>query len=85
MNKNNQCSYCREKNGFISGTSIKYDDWKKTAGYSFENDYIIDFLEAFILKGENDKYAGLMVNSGNGFRYIDINYCPFCGRKLGGK
>lgn len=67
-------------------------EWKKTAGYEPERnnncyrDYIdpkaFELLEMFILKGKNDKKAGLMINTINGARYIDINYCPMCGRKL---
>ena len=41
-----------------------------------------DYLNIFILKGENDKYAGLMIENINGARYVDIRYCPFCGRKI---
>ena len=66
--------------------------WKKTAGYEPErteicykdwvNSKFFEQLEMFILKGKNDKKAGLMINTINGARYIDINYCPMCGRKL---
>lgn len=37
----------------------------------------------FILKGKNDNKAGLMIDNWNGCSYVDINYCPMCGRKLG--
>ncbi len=67
-------------------------EWKKTAGYEPErnencyrdwvNPKSFEQLEMFILKGKNDKKAGLMINTINGARYIDINYCPMCGRKL---
>lgn len=76
------CQYCRENNRHICGKTIQTDDWKKTAGYHFNSEYRVDILEAFILKSENDKYAGLMINTGNGYRFVDIRYCPFCGRKI---
>ncbi len=70
-------------------------EWKKTAGYEPErnsncykdwvNSKVFEQLEMFILKGKNDKKAGLMINTISGARYIDINYCPMCGRKLEAK
>ena len=74
------CPYCRGENEEIRGKTFCTDDFKKTAGYS-EPTYR-DHLEMFILKSKNDKYAGLMIENINGARYIDIRYCPFCGRKL---
>ena len=82
------CRYCMEyPSGRISGVSIKTDEFKETAGYKRPfiqgaDVNLIDWLELFILKGPTDKYAGLMVDSGNGARYVDIKYCPFCGRKI---
>ena len=83
----NKCVYCQESDNHIRGKSLKYYDFKSTAGY--RTGYIrkcdidiIDFLDLFILRGAKDKKAGLMIDSGYGFRYIDITYCPFCGRKL---
>lgn len=78
------CEYCKEsRKNDIAGKTIRTNDFKHTAGYHYKNPYKIDYLEIFILKGENDEKAGLMINNGNGFRYIDIEFCPFCGRKLG--
>ena len=37
----------------------------------------------FILKNEDDKKAGLMVDSGYGYRWVDIDYCPFCRKEVG--
>ena len=77
------CEYCREAEKLeIAGKTIKTNEWQETAGYNAPKDKI-DFLELFILKGKTDKKAGLMIYNENGARYIDIDYCPFCGRKLG--
>lgn len=82
------CYYCYEKEEHISGKSIKTYEWNLTAGYkerlSTSTGINKDYLNMFILKGKADKCAGLMIDNGNGARYIDIKYCPFCGRKLGG-
>lgn len=76
------CEYCRESEKLeIAGKIIRTFEWKETAGYEAPRNRN-DFLEMFILKGKKDKKAGLMIDSGCGFRYIDINYCPMCGRKL---
>lgn len=77
------CEYCHKKDdGEIMGKTIRQFEWKETAGYEPPKDRN-DFLEMFILKLKNDKKAGLMIDSGYGYRYIDINYCPMCGRRLG--
>lgn len=77
------CEYCRSSyKGNINGKAITTNKWKKTAGYK-ENWAKRDKLDLFILKGKTDKKAGLMIENENGARYIDIDYCPFCGRKLG--
>lgn len=78
------CKFCdvNSKNEIL-GRTIRYYELKKTAGYEPpKNEYDIDFLELFILKLKKDKKAGLMLNNKNGIRYIDINYCPMCGRRL---
>lgn len=76
-----ECEYCRESEKLkIAGKIIATFEWKETAGYEAPKNRN-DFLEMFILKGKNDKKAGLMINSGCGFRYIDINYCPKCRTK----
>lgn len=81
INKENLiCPYCREENGEIRGKTFHTDDFKQTAGY-LEPIYK-DYLEVFILKNKKDKYAGLMIDNLRGARYIDIRFCPFCGRKL---
>ena len=77
------CEYCYKKDdGEIMGKTIRQFEWKETAGYE-PPEKRNDFLEMFILKCKNDKKAGLMIDSGYGYRYIDINYCPMCGRRLG--
>lgn len=85
----NKCDYCFSPHkGFIHGKSIKNYDWKETSGFNsmpimFEaRVYHNWFLEMLILKGNLDEKAGLMIDTGNGYRYVDIDYCPFCGRKL---
>ena len=75
------CPYCLEKDGHISGKCIHNYDLKLTSGYAESIDNR-DYLSVFILKGKQDKYAGLMIENINGARYINIRYCPFCGRKL---
>lgn len=81
------CKYCRNSDnypGAIFGYSIRTRELKETHGYSVsKNSDIIDYLELFILKGQKDKKAGLMLDNIYGARYVEINYCPFCGRKIG--
>ena len=81
------CKYCRNSDnypGAIFGYSIRTHELKETHGYSVsKNPDIIDYLQLFILKGQNDKNAGLMLDNIYGARYVEINYCPFCGRKIG--
>lgn len=83
-----------KKDDYISGKYLARTwDWQNTAGYNPDksrhcfyptvNPDSFEELEAFILKGKNDKKAGLFINTINGARFIDINYCPMCGRKLG--
>ena len=82
------CNYCREDNGSIHGKIITTEELEKTAGFDAEmyndclkssyNPKAFNILELFILKGRNEKKAGLMLNTINGARYIDINYCPMC-------
>lgn len=80
MNKESLiCPYCREGNGKIRGKTFRTDDFKKTA---YSEPIYKDYLEVFILKGKKDKYAGLMIDTIGGTRYIEIRFCPFCGRKL---
>lgn len=80
------CPYCKEDKHFkgaIHGSTIYTQDLKETYGYSTRmGSRERDYLNVFILKGESDKYAGLMIENINGARYIDIRYCPFCGRKI---
>lgn len=75
------CPYCEGGNGWVAGKVIHTSNLKPTAGYREPTNYK-DYLNVFILKGKEDKYAGLMTENINGARYIDIRYCPFCGRKL---
>ena len=77
------CRYCYiDKENEISGDPVRTFEWQKTAGYE-PPEKRNDFLEMFILKLKNDKKAGLMVDSSYGCRYVDIDYCMFCGRRLG--
>lgn len=78
-----KCELCEEKDNHITGKSIRTTEFKETYGYS-SNKLVgyNDYLNLFILKGKKDEKAGLMIENIIGARYIDINYCPFCGRKL---
>lgn len=76
------CEYCYEEDNHITGKVVRCYEFKTTAGYKMPDRYR-DYLALFTLKGKNDKKAGLMIENINGCRYIDVNYCPFCGRKLG--
>ena len=77
------CEYCHKKDGGeIMGKTIRQFEWKETAGYESPKNRN-DFLEMFILKLKNDKKAGLMIDNGYGYRYIDINYCMFCRKEAG--
>ena len=42
-----------------------------------------DRLDVFIHNSEEDEIAGLMIGNYEGYRYIDIFYCPMCGKRLG--
>ena len=76
------CKFCdaNSKGEILSSKPIRTFEWQKTAGYRPPKDKI-DFLEMFILKNEDDKKAGLMVDSGYGYRWVDIDYCPFCRKE----
>lgn len=88
------CEYCssRPKLAEIHGRTIRNYELKPTAGYKpernrhcYKESYIseaFERIELFILKGKNDEKAGLMIENISGVRYIDINYCPMCGREL---
>ena len=77
------CEFCdaNSKGEILSGKPVRTFEWQKTAGYRPPKDKI-DFLEMFILKNEDDKKAGLMVDSGYGYRWVDIDYCPFCRKEV---
>ena len=78
------CKYCdvNSKGEILSSKPVRTFEWQKTAGYEPPKNRN-DFLEMFILKLKNDKKAGLMVDNGYGYRYIDINYCMFCRKEAG--
>ena len=78
------CKFCdaNSKGEILSSKPIRTFEWQKTAGYRPPKDKI-DFLEMFILKNEDDKKAGLMVDSGYGYRWVDIDHCPFCRKEAG--
>lgn len=78
------CKFCdaNSKGEILSSKPIRTFEWQKTAGYRPPKDKI-DFLEMFILKNKNNKKAGLMVDSGYGYRWVDIDYCPFCRKEAG--
>ncbi len=79
------CKYCEKiKDGTINGKTIRNYEWKETACKNNFLAHELDFMEAWIMKGEGDEKAGLMVDNGHSTRYFDINYCFMCGRKLNG-
>lgn len=71
------CEYCKEyRKEEIAGDEF---EMKKTSGYYDDR---IKY-SCWITKNIADKKAGIMVTNGGGNAcYIDINYCPMCGRKL---
>ena len=80
------CEYCREwQNGIrINGKIIRDYEWKDTK-CKYENlAHELDFIEMWIMKGECDKKAAILVDNGHSARYFKINYCFMCGRKLNG-
>lgn len=88
-----ECEYCKKGNQLeIAGRIIRNNELISTAGYKPERNakcykelYIpeaFERIELFMLKGKNDKKAGLFIENISGARYIDINYCPMCGREL---
>lgn len=78
------CEFCNanSKGEILSGKPVRTYEWQKTAGYE-PPEKRNDFLEMFILKNKDDKKAGLMVDSGYGYRWVDIDYCPFCRKEVG--
>ncbi len=70
------CEYCekRDEKSILGKKFIL----QPTAG--FHNDR---YYSSWIMKNKADEKAGIMIvtNNTNGV-YIDINYCPMCGRKL---
>lgn len=76
------CEYCKEDDGYIHGKLTRTYEWENTHGYLARKGIEKDYLEMWIMKGKNDKKAGIMIDNGNGARYLDINYCFMCGRNL---
>lgn len=78
------CNYCNEKEekNMIIGKCIRTSEFKKTAGYEKYSKDKYPLLELSIYKGTEDEEAALLIENNFGMRYININYCPFCGRKL---
>lgn len=37
------------------------------------------------LKVDTTDYCHLLIRNSEGYAYIDINYCPICGRRLDGQ
>ena len=70
--KKEECKYCEKHVSFEVEPTV----FLKSKGK-------YDEFNIFIHKGENDEVAGLMIGNYEGYRYIYINYCPVCGRKLG--
>lgn len=74
------CKYCRrESKEEICGEWLKVIATNSTKNLNS----IYYSPRSFILKCKNDKKAGLMIDNKAGYFYININYCPMCGKKLG--
>ena len=72
------CEYCERK---TSKGNIAGKDFKVHKTIYLKEKTNTDNLNCFILKNENEK-AGFMIGTCEGYHYIDINYCPMCGRDL---
>ena len=76
------CKYCNKTDeSCISGAYLKVIPTKSTKEKQLYPFYYKP--NCFILKGTKDKKAGLMMDNLETCYYIDINYCPMCGKKLG--
>ena len=73
------CKYCEDGNK--TGIAGAYFELMLTNSTKSNMRYCKP--KCFILKCQKDEKAGLMIESYEGCSYIDINYCPMCGRKLG--
>ena len=73
------CKYCEL--GDKTHITGAYFDMKLTK--STESNMRYYKPKCFILKGKKDEKASLMLESYKGCSYIDINYCPLCGKRLG--
>lgn len=73
------CRYCEEvEKNIIKGRDF---DLIPTACFKYDRIY-----SSWIMKNKNDEKAGIMISTFNSNAvYFDINYCPICGRRLGGK
>lgn len=72
------CEYCMLwKDGTIHGKDLGVN---KTSRLKEKPNS--DKLQAFLMRNKADDYAGIMIGTYEGFHYININYCPMCGRKI---
>ena len=72
------CEYCEQR----SNTEIKGKEFEllPTAGFKNDRRY-----SSWIMKNKADEKAGIMIVTDNSNAvYFDIEFCPMCGRKLGG-
>ena len=72
------CEYCIQRDE----NTIYGKHFNLLPTHGFKNDRRYD---SWIMKNKNDTKAGIMIltDNTNGV-FFDINYCPICGRKLGG-
>lgn len=89
------CDYCNDyyimndqSDISVCGKMVKTSDLRHMIGF---DDVTVEvngrlvhnsFLQMYIYKTRDDDKASLMIETIDGIRYIDIEYCPFCGRKL---
>ena len=77
------CKYCNKSDeSRINGEYLKVIPTKSTKEKQLHRP-IYYKPKCFILKGKKDKKAGLMMDSLETCYYINKNYCPMCGKKLG--
>lgn len=72
------CEYCRQFNEcVITGKELLVNKTNTVLSKLHS-----DTLNCYIMKGTQDKSSAIMIGTCEGFHYIDIKYCPMCGREL---
>jgi hypothetical protein len=66
------CKYCEEAKEF----QIEFTRYLEIKGSK-------EYFKCFLNTHPEDEKGALMIGNCEGYRYIIIQYCPFCGRRLG--